>query len=202
MALSARATTETLAVVVVTFAVQSLVRFVAPPLHHALFVLQSPLPVLKPWTLVTSVYAHAGLAHLLGNAVVLLAFGLAVEQVTSRVRFHAFFVTVGAAAGVGQMLLAVVPFVPAADGVLGASGAILGLLGYTLAGNDVADTLVAAFELDARAQLAAIGIVGAAVALGMHASGVATLGHFTGLVLGLLAGRGRLLHVDSRPARV
>ena len=195
MGVSARATLETLAFMAVTFVVQLVVRTVAPPLEGWLFVLSSPLPLLSPWTLVTSVYAHGGVMHLLGNAVVLAVFGVAVERVTNRWRFHAFFVTVGAAAGVAEMLFGVLPFV-GAPGVVGASGAILGLVGYTLAGNDVADTVVAGFEFDARAQAAAIAVVAAGLALWMAGPGVANVGHFAGLILGLLAGRGRLLHVD------
>lgn len=198
MGLSTRATLETLALMVATFLAQSVVRLAVPPLEAWLFVLSSPLPLASPWTLVTSVYAHAGPVHLLGNALMLLLFGLAVEQVTSRWRYHAFFVVVGATAGVGQMLFGVVPFIPSPDGVLGASGAILGLAGYTITGNQVADKLVAAFELDLQAQLAALAAVGAAIALYLAAPGVANVGHFLGLFLGLLAGRSRLLHVESR----
>jgi membrane associated rhomboid family serine protease len=201
MSLSTRATLETLALMVVTFVVQQVVLLVSSTLHHALFVLQSPLPLLSPWTLVTSVYAHGSVLHLVGNAVVLVAFGLAVEQVSNRWRFHTFFVLVGAAAGVCQMLFAAIPFLPGADGVLGASGAILGLVGYAVAGNDVADTAVSAFDLDVRAQLAALAVVAAGITLWMHASGVASIGHFSGLLVGLAAGRGRLLHVDQFPNR-
>jgi len=201
MRLSTRATVQTLALMVVTFALQLVVRLVSPTLHNALFVLQSPLPVFTPWTLVTSVYAHVGPMHLLGNALILLPFGLLIERNSNSWRFHTFFVVVGATAGVAQMLFGVVPFLPSPGGVLGASGAILGLVGYAITGNAAADTVVSAFEFDVRAQVAALAVVGAAIALYLAAPGVANVGHFVGLFAGLAAGRGRLLHVEQFPDR-
>jgi len=199
MGVSARATVETLALMAGVFLVQLLLM----PLFVAIGIPVFHIPgsiaklLLAPWTWVVSVYAHGGPMHLVGNALILVPFGLAVEQVTSRFRFHAFFVTVGAVAGLSQVLFTkIVPLMPA-RGVLGASGAILALVGYAIAGNRVSDQLVGAFELDARAQLAALAAVGAAIALWLAGPGVANIGHFTGLILGLLAGRARLLHVDS-----
>ena len=193
MELRGRATFETLGIILVVFLVQSVVQLASETLAVLLFVLHSPLPVYAPWTLVTSVYAHGGVGHLVGNAVMLVLVGLAVERVTTRWRFHAFFVIVGALAGISQVLFGTL--LPGPAGVLGASGAILGLLGYLIAGNTLADRMVRGFELDVKAQLAAIAVVGGALALAMAGPGVANIGHFTGLVLGLVAGRMRLLHV-------
>ena len=194
MELRGRATFETLGIILVVFLVQSVVQLISETLMVLLFVLHSPLPVYAPWTLVTSVYAHGGVAHLVGNAVMLVLCGLIVEQVTTRWRFHAFFVVVGALAGLSQVLFGALVPGPGA-GVLGASGAILGLLGYLIAGNTLADRAVQGFELDVKAQLAAIAVIGAVLALAMAGPGIANIGHFTGLILGLVAGRMRLLHV-------
>ena len=193
MELRGRATFETLGIILVVFLVQSVVMLVSETLALFLFVLHSPLPVHAPWTLLTSVYAHGSVGHLVGNAVMLVLVGLAVEQVTTRWRFHAFFVTVGALAGLSQVLFGAL--LPGPAGVLGASGAILGLLGYLIAGNTLADRAVRSFELDAKAQLAVIAVIGAALALAMAGPGIANIGHFTGLILGLVAGRLRVLHV-------
>lgn len=196
MGLPGRATFETLGIMLVVFLVQSILAtlFLSWTVAVGLFAIDSPLPLLEPWTLITSVYAHGSLGHLVGNAVMLVLVGLVVERVTTRWRFHAFFVTVGSLAGVSQVLFGFL--VPgSAAGVVGASGAILGLLGYLLAGNVLADKVVRGFELDAKAQLAAIVVVGAALALAMAGPGIANIGHFTGLILGLVAGRLRVLHV-------
>jgi membrane associated rhomboid family serine protease len=72
--------------------------------------------------------------------------------------------------------------------VLGASGAILALVGYVLAGNRVSDSVLAAAPLSERAVLVVFVLVAAAVTLLTAGPGVALVAHFTGLLLGLLAG--------------
>ena len=99
-------TVQTLALVVVVFAAQQLVSTLALDAVSAVFILALPLSV-NPWTIVTSVYAHASLGHLLVNAVALLVVGLVVERAISRLRFHVFFVTTGALAGVVQVVASV-----------------------------------------------------------------------------------------------
>ncbi|WP_424001745.1 rhomboid family intramembrane serine protease [Haloarcula salina] len=191
-------TAVTLALLVGVFAVQQVVGLVAPV--RGLFALSPPL-FSRPWTLVTSVYAHASLSHLLANAVGLALAGAIVERRATRARFHAFFASTGALAGVSQVSFAGVvgPFVPGIVShvsVLGASGAVFALFGYLLAANRLTDTLVGGFELPARVQLALAALVAAAITLATANPGVALVAHFTGLLLGVLAGRVHLL----RPA--
>jgi membrane associated rhomboid family serine protease len=186
---AASATVQTLAVMVAV----TVVRWAAGPLGTALFVLSPPV-VLRPWTLVTSVYAHGGLWHLASNAVALLIVGSILERRTTRLRFHAFFLAVGAASGVVQVavgsLLAV-----GLVGVLGASGAIFGCLGYLLAGNRLAGGLLARLPLSPRATAVAAVLAAGLLALLGSPPGSALIAHFVGLLLGLVAGRLRLLDV-------
>lgn len=195
-------TIEVLAVIVVVFLAQSLLQLLADATGliagaAGLFALAPPVEV-RPWTLVTSVYAHAGVGHLTANAIALVLFGLLVERRTTRPRFHAFFLGVGIVAGLAEIYLGGLLFGgPVA--VLGASGAIFGLLGYVLAGNALSEAVFDRFQLSARAQLALFVVVAAAVTIATGRPGVALIAHFTGLVLGLLAGRARLLDVDRRP---
>jgi membrane associated rhomboid family serine protease len=158
-----------------------------------LFVLGPPV-FSAPVTLALSVYAHAGLGHLLSNSLALLLLGFAVERGTSRLRFHAFFLTTGIVAGIAQVVVGGL-FSPAPVGVLGASGAIFGLLGYLLAGNSLSGSLLNRFGLGRRAQLALFVLVAAVVTVATASPGVALLAHFTGLLVGLVAGRLRLLRV-------
>ena len=190
-----RPTVETLAVLLAVFAVQSLLGLLVPPLAAALFVLYDPAA--QPWALATSVYAHSGVGHLLSNAVGLVLFGLAVERVTTRWRFHAFFFTVGALSGLGQIGWSAL--VGTGGGVVGASGAVLGLLGYLVGGNAVSEAAVGRLDLSVRQQAAVFGLVAVAVTWATAGPGVAVGGHFVGLGLGLVAGRLRLLHVDPDP---
>ncbi|NHN42080.1 rhomboid family intramembrane serine protease [Halorubellus sp. JP-L1] len=195
-------TLDTLVAFAVVFAVQQLtvvfeLALGLGQLWQTLFVLGSPVTV-RPWTLFTSVYAHAGVGHLLSNAVALVLVGFVLERYTTRARFHAFFVATGALAGLSQVWLG--GFLNGLTGgpavgsaVLGASGAVLALYGYVLGGNRL--TTAVADRLDAGASVEwALALLVAAVLTWMTASpGVAIIAHFTGVLLGLAAGRLDLL---------
>ena len=189
-------TVETTVVVLLVFALQVPLGLVG---LTGLLVLD-PAVFLKPWALVTATYAHAGPGHLVSNLVPLLLFGFAVERVTTRLRYHAFFVLAGAVAAVAEVTLGSVLAV-SPRGVLGASGAVFALMGYALAGNAVADWLsnvvgaVTDVEWAGTALLVAVAV---AVAVALSGPGTALVAHFTGFLVGLLAGRLRLLHVGER----
>jgi membrane associated rhomboid family serine protease len=155
----------------------------------------TPAVLERPWTLVTSVYVHRSVGHLLANAVGLLLFGLLVGRATTRARFHAYVVGTGALAGLAEVIVGAAT--GRAVGVLGASGAVFALLGYLLAGNRLARTVLAGVHLSARARVALFLVVAVGVTLATAAPGVALVAHVAGLGLGLAAGRGGLL----RPGR-
>jgi membrane associated rhomboid family serine protease len=187
-------TVVTLALVGGVFLLQQLAGLVG---LGGVFALSLPL-LTRPWTVVTSVYAHAGLSHLVVNALALALGGLLVERVTTNLRFHAFFVTVGALSGVMQVAVVglvgpLVPGVPTAVSVLGASGAILGLYGYLLGSNRITETLVGGIQLSARVQLLLGAALAAAITLLTANPGAALIAHFTGLLVGFLSGRLHLL---------
>jgi len=185
-------TVQTLTIFLVVFAAQSLVGLLSERLAFGLFVLAPPISV-RPWTLLVSVYAHAGLTHLVSNAVVLLLVGFAVERVTTAWRYHVFFASVGMVAGLSQVVASGVFGRPSA--VLGASGAVFGLVGYLLAGNPVTDAVLGWLPLSGRARIALLLILAAGVTMLTAAPGVALVAHFSGFALGLLAGRARVLRV-------
>ena len=195
MRTSGSPTVQTLTVFVVVFALQSLIGLVAPAVAIGLFALAPPL-TMHPWTLPLSVYAHASLPHLLSNSVALLFVGMLVERVTTTARFHAFFASVGMAAGVSQVLLGDLFGPPTA--VLGASGAVFGLFGYLLAGNLVTDAVLGRVELSPGVQVALVVAFALVVTLTTAAPGVALIAHFTGLALGLVAGRLHILRVETQ----
>ncbi|WP_299269240.1 rhomboid family intramembrane serine protease [Halorientalis sp.] len=186
-------TVTTLSVFVVVF----LLEWVAVPLglFGTLFVLTPPVAV-HPWTLVTSVYAHMTLQHLLANSLGLLLTGVVLERATTRLRYHAFFLGTGTLAGVTQVTVGGTFGTTA--GVLGASGAIFAFIGYLLTSNRLTDTVVGGVELSTRVQLVAFVVVAAAVTLATGSARVALIAHFTGLFVGLLAGRAHLLRVSER----
>lgn len=182
-------TIETVVVVLLVFVV---VR-AATMLHVGLPPLALAPPLTRhPWTLVTSVYGHWGLGHLISNALGLLVLGLLVERRTTRLRFHGFVLLTGALAGATEVL-----FGQLTGGlpprVLGISGAVFALFGYLLAGNVVSQRVLDRIQLSERTQI----LVGLAIAVGLTlvtaGPEVALAGHATGLLLGLAAGRLRLL---------
>ena len=187
---------DLLVVFVLVFVVQGITAFAG--VMGTLFVLAPPL-LTNPWTIVTSVYAHSGLGHLLSNSLALLVFGWPVARATTRLRFHVFFAIAGAIAGVAQLVftgaLAALPFAPVAPtaGVLGASGAVFALLGYLVASNRLSSGL--ASLVDIPEWLSTLVFVGLAVALTLATAspGVALLAHFAGFLVGALAGRARIL---------
>nr|WP_126662534.1 rhomboid family intramembrane serine protease [Haloterrigena salifodinae] len=194
---------DLLAVFVVVFLLQQVAALLSVGLMAGLFVLAPPLST-NPWTVVTSVYAHGGVGHLVSNSLALIVFGWPVARATTRLRFHVFFAVTGAVAGVAQILLtnvaALVTPVPATGGVLGASGAVFALLGYLIASNRLSASLASFVEVPA--WLSALVFLGLAIAVTMATAspGVALLAHFTGLLLGLAAGRARVLNVGT-PSR-
>lgn len=185
-----RATLETLGITLLVGAVQAALGVVG---LARLFALSTPVSV-APWTLVTSVYAHGSVGHLLANALALLLVGPLVERRTTRARFHAFVATTGALAGVAQVTVGGL-FGPRAA-VLGISGAVFALGGYLLAGNVVSATLFDRLRLSPRVQFLLFGVVAVALTATTAAPGVALIAHATGAFCGLAAGRVGLL--DAR----
>ncbi len=184
-------TIDTLGVVLVVFLLQLPLSLVG---LGGLFVLAPPLGN-APVTIFTSIYAHASLGHLIANIVVLLVAGLVVERRTTWLRFHLYFVAVGALAGIAQVVLGGLIGPP--NAVLGASGAVFGLVGYLLAGNTVSATLRDRIRLSPRVQVVLYAVAALAVTLATGRPGVALIAHFTGLFVGLLAGAVGLLDTGS-----
>ncbi|MGI9824978.1 rhomboid family intramembrane serine protease [Agromyces sp. Marseille-Q5079] len=78
----------------------------------------------EPWRALTSVFLHGSILHLLLNMYTLWLFGQLLESMLGRWRFLALYLISGLAGSVGVVLLAA-PL----GWVLGASGAIFGLMG-------------------------------------------------------------------------
>ena len=145
----------------------------------------------RPWTLLTSVYAHESVGHLLGNALVIATAGTIVAYATTTTRFHAFVIATGVAAGLTQILLG--RAFAWEVGVLGISGAGFALLGYVMASNR-ASARVSDY-LPRRVLIVLAVLLGAGLTILLGGENSAHAAHFTGTILGLVAGRYRLLAV-------
>lgn len=83
----------------------------------------------KPWTFITSLFLHGGWEHLIGNMVFLFLFGFALETALRPHLYLAMYLVSGIAADLLFMAINPDSFTP----LVGASGAISGLMGMYLA---------------------------------------------------------------------
>lgn len=101
--------------------------FPAVLFHHA--VLPPELhAVPAPLTLITSLFLHGGLVHLVGNMLFLQVFGDSVEDSMGHGRFVLFYLLCGAAGGLAHA--AAHPF--SEEPLIGASSAVAGVIGAYL----------------------------------------------------------------------
>jgi len=101
-----------------------------------------------PWTIVTSIFLHAGPLHLASNIFFLLIFGYVLEeQLNNRVKWIEIFFLTGIAGNLS--FLAAYALVGPDAGVfgVGASGAVYGILGAA-AGLKIAIILILVAGLD------------------------------------------------------
>ncbi len=143
-----------------------------------LLVLNSSLASERPWTIITSMFAHVDPNHLMYNMLALVLFGIILESIVDTDKFVIIYFTAGLAAGITSIL-----FYPV---TLGASGAIFGVLG-TLAvlrpRMPVYVSFVPMPMIFAALAWAAGDMIGLFVP-----SQIASAAHLTGLAIGLLAG--------------
>jgi rhomboid family protein len=97
-------------------------------------------------TLVTSLFLHAGVLHVAGNMLYLFVFGPAVEGRLGHARFIGFYLAAGIIACLAMVAMAPQSPIP----VIGASGAIAGVLGgyfVLYPGGHISTVLPASFML-------------------------------------------------------
>lgn len=77
------------------------------------------------FTLITSLFFHGGIAHILGNMLYLWIFGNNIEDRLGHIKFIIFYLACGIVASFGQIITKPYATLP----MIGASGAISGVLG-------------------------------------------------------------------------
>ena len=85
------------------------------------FVLISAQALSRPWTLITSMFLHAGIVHLLLNGYALAVFGSVLEEIIGTPKFLTVYFIAGIVASIAAVF--------AYPATLGASGAIMGVMG-------------------------------------------------------------------------
>lgn len=146
----------------------------------------------SPLTIFTSMFLHGGLLHLAGNLLYLWIFADNIEDRMGRRRFVLFYASCGVAAALAQALPDLDSRVP----MIGASGAISGVLGAYILLFPHARVLVAipVFVLIYTLRLPAIWVLGvwflgqllSSVAVSSAGAGIAFRAHVGGFVAGLL----------------
>ncbi len=180
-----------LAIIVIVYVLEFLVIAVRPNLFDAIFVLSTG-QVTYVWTWVTSVFAHSPVSpfHILFNGIILYFFGPIVERQIGSKRFALLFVVSGAIAGLAEVVAGMAIGSPI-GGVLGASGAILALLGVlAITAPDLRVLLFFFIPISMRTLAigyAALSILGFA-AQGSVLGNVAHMAHLVGLLIGLWYG--------------
>lgn len=136
--------------------------------------------LLRPWTPLTYMFVHGGLWHLLLNMLGLFFFGPPLEERWGSTGFIRFYLIAGLG---GAVLSALVP----GTIVLGASGAVLGLLlAYAMAWPDNPIYIYGILPVKAKWLVAGIVVLNLVSALANRASGVAYLAHLGGLAAAFL----------------
>jgi membrane associated rhomboid family serine protease len=138
--------------------------------------------VAPPFTILTSMFLHAGFLHLLGNMWFLWIFGDNVEDRMGPWKFVAFYLLTGTIGAVAQSLL-----MPWSSGpMVGASGAVAGVLGgyFLLFPRARVSTLLLIFRVSVPAWVF-LGVWFAAQLFLGNASGVAWMAHVGGFLAGL-----------------
>ena len=159
------------------------------PAVAASFVLVSADAWSRPWILLTAIFLHGGLAHLLFNGLGLAMFGSILEEIIGSRRFLAVFLAAGLFSSIASTFFY--------GSVVGASGAIFGLLGAltVLRPNMTVWVYYLPMPMYVAAAVWAItDLFGIFVP-----SNVANAGHLAGLAAGIFAG---FLMMGKQPLRV
>ncbi len=134
----------------------------------------------RPWTLVTSIFAHGSFGHMLINGIVLFFIGPALERRIGGSKFLMLFLGAGVISTLGQVLIT-----QPAGVVLGASGAIFGILGtLTILSPKMPIFLFFIVPLPLWTFTLGYGLLEAILAFTGSGSGIAHLAHFIGILVG------------------
>ncbi len=175
-----------------TYIIQIIILFLFnEDIHNALFVLSAE-NIEYIWTIFTSIFAHSpsNIMHIIGNSIILLFFGRILEKHIGSKNFTYLFIFSGIIAGLSQIGLNVILGTPEI-GVLGASGALLGVLGALTVYNPKMKVYLY-FILPIPLWLITVGyvilsIVGI-VSMGSIMGNIAHTAHVVGLFIGIIYG--------------
>jgi len=142
------------------------------------FILDTGIVLLKVYTLITAIFLHSGIPHLFYNIFGLALFGSILEHIIGSKKFLILFFASG--------LIASLISIPFYASVLGASGAIFGILGML---GILRPRLTVWLYSMPMPMILALFVWGAGDVLGIFApTGTANIAHLGGLAAGVVVG--------------
>lgn len=156
--------------------------------HNSIFVLSlDNIEYIHTW--IISIFSHdpSSLYHILGNSIVLFFFGPMLERTVGSKKFTKIFIFSGIISGLSQLVVGYIISTPM-TGVLGASGAILAILGIITVYNPKMKVYLY-FMIPVPLWLLTVGYVGFSLSgIIMSASAIAHGAHLVGLLIGITYG--------------
>jgi len=137
----------------------------------------------KVWQLFTYLFVHGGIFHIFFNMFVLWMFGKDLEVRWGKIEFLLFYFVCGIGAGLITVFFSIGSIVP----IVGASGAIYGLLvayGFTYPNRFI--YLYGLFPLKVKYMVIGLGVVAFFASLSTGQSNVSHITHLSGMIIGLL----------------
>ena len=147
------------------------------------------VPGLQVWQLVTYMFLHGGVFHILFNMLALWMFGVELERTWGTRFFTKYYFVSGIGAGIVHLVASLTPFGGDAYVIptVGASGAIYGiLLAYALYFPNRPIYMYLVFPIPAKYFVMIIGAIAFLAAADGSGSGVAHTAHLGGLAAGYL----------------
>ncbi len=183
-------TSKLLLIIVIVYFGQMVAQFWLGNGYGEFMKLLAPTPntyLSRPWTLLTSIFVHGSLLHMVVNGVVLFFIGSALERRIGGNKFIYLFLGSGVIASLAQIL--VTSSEPPVPIVLGASGAILGILGaLTVLSPRMPVLLFFFLPMQLWMVTLGYGLIEVTLAFLQTSDPIGHVAHFSGLAIGLLYG--------------
>lgn len=183
--LDGRITYSILGLMWFTFVIQTILISILPQETYAAVFSLSGENIFYVWTWITSIFAHGGFWHIIGNSIGIFFLGRIVERVLSNKNYILLFLGSGIIAGLSQALLST-------SGVVGASGALFAILGFITVISPNTKLFIIPIPFPIAIKYITTILVGVTIISimvgGVSAGGIAQIAHLVGLVIGLLYG--------------
>jgi rhomboid family protein len=156
---------------------------------------------LRIWQLVTYMFIHVSVFHIVFNMLALWMFGAELERVWGTREFLRFYFVTGIGAAVLTVLLSLVPYGPTASlyasDIIGASGAVYGLLlAYALYFPNRPIYMYFVFPIPARIFVVIMGALAFFSSMSENGGGVANATHLGGLLVAYVYLKGSRLRLS------